>query len=426
MWSFTTAVKRIDFESESGVWYLWTGTLREDAKAKWDVLEEALRDGTELNIDQLQLLMREWIAVYAADSDRAQQIEYDHTVKKPLNIDCKAFLLKLRNLNTMADLLPGTALVLDDDSLKRCFFNAMPSSWQTRFEHMGCNFETTEIKDLSQYFSAQERLASAKAKLTSLRQKKDVAKNGDGNGNGKKRGKNRRGKRGNGNKRDRADNDTSADEPKSKKQRIDAASGTRIADTAPCPIHPGTDHQWIDCNTNKYNCKSRSNTGKPSAKKDKSFIIDTVSEEAMMADESPRWGSEAAVDLTKESTPTENTQEPSTPEKPTGKTSILESLCCTADCTDLSHHHMHHLSCFTLDDLQSDPSVPDVVPKDTPTPSETSPTRSGSRSYVAPPSRPVMRTNVPPTPARSTKSTTSIKRSELDQLKDSVFECLEE
>jgi hypothetical protein len=168
MWSFTTAVKRIDFESESGVWYLWTGTLREDAKANWDVLEEALPDGTELDSDQLQLLMREWIAAYAADSDRAQQIEYVRTVKKPLNIDCKAFLIKLRNLNAMADLLPGIALVLDDDSLKRCFFNAMPSSWQTRFEHMGRNFETTEIKDLSQYFSAQERLASAKAKLTSL------------------------------------------------------------------------------------------------------------------------------------------------------------------------------------------------------------------------------------------------------------------
>jgi hypothetical protein len=35
-----------------------------------------------------------------------------------------------------------------------------------------------------------------------------------------------------------------------------------------------------------------------------------------------------------------------------GKYSDTECLCCNADCTNVSHIDMHHLSCFTMDDLQ--------------------------------------------------------------------------
>jgi hypothetical protein len=316
-------VKRIEFESDSGVWYLWCSTLREDVKAMWDMLVEALPDGALLNFEQLQLLTLELIATYASVSERAQQIEYVRTVKKPLNLECRAFLIKLRNLNAMAELLPGTAQILDEDLLKRSFVHAMPISWQNRFEQMGRNFETTDIKDLCQYFSVQEKLANASAKLSTARQKNGTAKSDNDNGNKRQRtgnGKNRRSKRG---KSDRADNDTSTNESKSKKQRSDAAPSTRIADTDPCPVHPGMGHTWIKCNSNKYNTNSRSNTGKPGAKKSEGFVVDRVGDEVMMAEESPRWGSEAAVNLTQEPAPVETT---------TGKTSILESLCCTADC----------------------------------------------------------------------------------------------
>jgi hypothetical protein len=106
-------------------------------------------------------------------SDRTQQIEYIRFLHKPLKMECKTFLIKLRNLNAMALMLPGTASVLNDDSVKRCFFDAMPISWQTRFDLFGRSIERTEIKDLCTYFFAQEM-----ALLAMQRQR---------NGNGKHR-----------------------------------------------------------------------------------------------------------------------------------------------------------------------------------------------------------------------------------------------
>jgi hypothetical protein len=101
-WSFLTAAKRIDFDSESGVWYCWTGTLREGAKAIWDVIDEVFPAGTDMDFNQLQLQIHAWIGAYADNSDRAQQSEYIRSVKKPVNMECRAFLIKLRNLSAMA------------------------------------------------------------------------------------------------------------------------------------------------------------------------------------------------------------------------------------------------------------------------------------------------------------------------------------
>ncbi len=66
----------------------------------------------------------------------------------------------------------------------------------------------------------------------------------------------------------------------SSKSKAKSATGKRIADTAPCPIHPDMGHVWGDCYSNAFNKKRKTSTDDHNIKPDKtkvsSYAVDTI------------------------------------------------------------------------------------------------------------------------------------------------------
>jgi hypothetical protein len=112
-------VKRIELHSRPRAWILWTGTLREDAKAIWDGLTEMLPDDTPLddgcsahfNHIGLARSLRRNKRSYTADRIHSPCLETSDDGHQD-------FLNQALQSKLYGNMLPGDAVTLDDGTLK--------------------------------------------------------------------------------------------------------------------------------------------------------------------------------------------------------------------------------------------------------------------------------------------------------------------
>ena len=186
-----------------------------------------------------------------------------------LNGPKKAPKEAVEEVNTFLDagnlLLPYLgAAALTDNEKAVAFYNSMPAAWRTAFEEPGNRtVANTPFVDLLAFMTTRETRARAAMAAQQNVAKKPAARrsapahhdpshgNPDANNNHSckrsRRGGLRGGSRGQGNNRNGHANGVDNDRPVS----------SRIPDDTPCPIHPGKDHTWGECNQNAKNAAAK-------------------------------------------------------------------------------------------------------------------------------------------------------------------------
>jgi hypothetical protein len=145
----------------------------------------------------------------------------------------------------------------------RCFYDAMPSTWCEQYIQAGHLSVSMTIAQPLCYFCQQEHLAIPK-QLENQSSQCSQHKTSTPKHRFTPRGSV---------KESTTENCFSGSASKSK---LKTTTGKRIADTAPCPVHPDMGHNWGDCYSNAYNKKQKSSTddrSKQDKNKSTNFVV---------------------------------------------------------------------------------------------------------------------------------------------------------
>jgi hypothetical protein len=168
-------------------------------------------------------------------------------------------------LNGYIGWLPGNETSLNEEQLKQAFYDAMPSTWRERYIQAGHSSVSMTIAQLLRYFRQQEHLAIQKQIENQTSQRSQHKASTPPKHRFTPRGSV---------KEVTTEKRYSGSASKSKSKTT--VTGKRIADTAPCPVHPDMGHNWGDCYSNAYNKKRNTDDH---SKKDKSkstnFAVET-------------------------------------------------------------------------------------------------------------------------------------------------------
>jgi hypothetical protein len=159
-------------------------------------------------------------------------------------------------------LLPGTDAPLTNEQLKQAFYDGMPTTWKERFVNSGSRFNQMTNAEIVRYFRSQESQA-----LTKQRENEDS-----------QRRTARNKKRSHGDAR-RPQNKKKVDDKNSSQQN--KRQKGRISDDDPCPVHPGSNHNWGECRANHFGKQNKkeipgSNKGNSKDKKKADHFVATV------------------------------------------------------------------------------------------------------------------------------------------------------
>ena len=149
----------------------------------------------------------------------------------------------------MADWLPGNMPILTAEELKQAYHDRMPNPWIERLAATGRTVPEESMNSLRFYFSQQETLAKRIEDANNTRQSRSAVqrRKRDDAADEQHQGQQPRHRpRSHHNRDDRrtpAQGQRQAQAPEERQENAAGrATGLRIADNAPCPVHPGAGH----------------------------------------------------------------------------------------------------------------------------------------------------------------------------------------
>jgi hypothetical protein len=195
----------------------------------------------------------------ATNDDRHELLDFIRHATKPKKMKVQAFYIWLRELNQMVGLLPGAEAPLTNAQLIQAFHDGMPETWIRYYRQLGRNLQSDTPAQCLQFFHSQQA-NSDRAEYRNEKKNKAMQKkrrNGDETEDSKPRGRTwnkwRR------DSKHRLSHQQDKKEGRNKKIKENKAVGNRIADSDPCPIHPGSSHTWGECFLNARNKKPSGN-----------------------------------------------------------------------------------------------------------------------------------------------------------------------
>jgi hypothetical protein len=152
---------------------------------------------------------------------------------KPKKMKVQVFYIRLRELNDMVDLLPGTEAKLTQSQLDQAVHDAMPESWRRFYAQAGRSLRTDNHARCLQFFRTQQPNSDrAEFRNESKMKAHHKMKNRDEFESTKLRGHKHQ------------DSKHRLSRQENKKQgpskKADDGKNNRIADSDPCPIHSGS------------------------------------------------------------------------------------------------------------------------------------------------------------------------------------------
>eukprot|EP00526_Cylindrotheca_closterium_P013956 CAMPEP_0113605192 /NCGR_PEP_ID=MMETSP0017_2-20120614/2194_1 /TAXON_ID=2856 /ORGANISM="Cylindrotheca closterium" /LENGTH=340 /DNA_ID=CAMNT_0000513661 /DNA_START=48 /DNA_END=1070 /DNA_ORIENTATION=- /assembly_acc=CAM_ASM_000147 len=156
------------------------------------------------------------------------QLEYLRTISKPDTMTVRAFLQRLKTLNSLAKRFPdapATNSGLTDMELKRCFHHGMPKKWRDNFTVAGRVYSSETLNAIYIYMTTQEAAAPVK---------KPSPKTPS----------------------------TSNDSGDNQAPRSNTTPGGRIQPNDPCPLPGHGNHIWYLCRQNHFG-KHHADTHRP-------------------------------------------------------------------------------------------------------------------------------------------------------------------
>jgi hypothetical protein len=203
-----------------------------------------------------------WIGYFieanATDDDRHELLDFIRHSTKPKKMKVQAFYIRLRELNDMVDLLPGTEAKLTQSQLDQAFHDAMLESWRRFYAQAGRSLRTDNHARCLQFFRAQQANSDRAEFRNQSKMKLQKSKNHDEFESPKPRGR----------KRQDSKHRLSRQEHKKRGQskKTEDGKNNRIADSDPCPIHRGSNHTWGECFQNARNKKPSGDKKPPNGK----------------------------------------------------------------------------------------------------------------------------------------------------------------
>ena len=232
-----------------GLFATFNSTLNGQALTEWQAVYNAIPDGTALDLAQLEQSIKALIAAFAVDADRHALLQYlrQGVPKKPKRITVQVLLTLVQQLNNVADWLPGQMPILTDAELKQAYHDRMPSAWTERLAATGRTVPAEELSSLRLYFSQQEALAKRLEDANNARQSRSAGcrRRRDDAVEDQQQAQRLRRRRCHKREEQRtpAQGQRQAQAPEARRENAAGrATGIRIADNAPCPVHPGAGH----------------------------------------------------------------------------------------------------------------------------------------------------------------------------------------
>ena len=253
-----------------GLFTTFNSTLNGQALTEWQAVYNALPVGTALDLAQLEQSIQALIAAFTVDADRHALLQYlQHGSKKPKRITVQVLVTLFQQLNGMADWLPGQMPVLTAEELKQAYHDRMPNPWIERLAATGRTVPEEMMNTLRAYFSQQETLAKRIEDANNARQSQSALRRRRRDDAADEQHQEQWPHHRRHSRHRRDDRHTpaqgqqgqqQAQSPKAPRENAAGrATGLRIADNAPCPIHPGAGHTWGKCCENARNCANNNN-----------------------------------------------------------------------------------------------------------------------------------------------------------------------
>ena len=166
----------------------------------------------------------------------------------------------------MADWLPGHMPVLTTEELKQAYHDRMPSPWIERLAATGRTVPRESMNTLQAYLTQQETLAKRTEDANNARQSRSALRRrrrddaADEQHPEQRPRRRRRSRHRRDDRRTPAQGQRQAQAPEARRENAAGqATGLRIADNAPCPVHPGAGHTWGKCRENARNRANNNN-----------------------------------------------------------------------------------------------------------------------------------------------------------------------
>ena len=207
--------------------------------------------------ESFRSLIKHFIEAHATDDDRHELLDSIRHAHKPRFMKTQAFYYRLRELNEQVEYLPGEEDKLNLDQLDQAFHDGMPSVWRERYTNAGRSVRTDEHSALLKFFRDQQH-ASDRAAVRNARTQKDSSKKKASSSNSASfKSKDKLPV-----KKTKWDSKHKSKNPSTK----DKKGPGRISDDTPCPIHPGSTHNWGECFQNVANKSKSMSTKKAKGK----------------------------------------------------------------------------------------------------------------------------------------------------------------
>ena len=136
--------------------------------------------------------------------------------------------------------------ILTEEELKQAYHDRMPSSWTERLEATGCTVPGETLQSLRIYFGQQETLAKRLKDANNARQSRSAVRRrrrddvADDQPQGQRPHRRRRSHHNHEDRRTPTQGQRQAQAPEARcENAAGRVTGLRIADNAPCPVHPG-------------------------------------------------------------------------------------------------------------------------------------------------------------------------------------------
>ena len=148
----------------------------------------------------------------------------------------------------------------------------MPSPWIERLAATGRTVPEEMMNTLQAYFTQQETLAKRIEDANNARQSRSAVRRrrrddvADELHQGQRPRRRRRSCHHCDDRRTPAQGQRQAQAPEARRENAAGrATGLRIPDNAPCPVHPGAGHTWGECRENARNCANNNNNNRSNA-----------------------------------------------------------------------------------------------------------------------------------------------------------------
>ena len=238
----------------------------EQAEEQWRNIMAAVPAGALMNMARFDQCLREMYLYYVGADARDVLYEHIKTWYKPYSKSVRDHATRMETVIRYAAMLPGTAIVWNDNEKKKCIFSTYPIKWQQSLCRVHRSTDHVTLREIIEFMADEQGYADGGNSNSSDGNRK---KRGNHGGNGNDGAKRLRG--GGGNNSNNSNNSGRGRGRRNGKKNGGGNTNNR-SDVAkpdpnkPCPIpwHYGS-HTWRECYDNKdgpnYRPDRRNNQG---------------------------------------------------------------------------------------------------------------------------------------------------------------------